>query len=275
MDMGDMSIITYFGKKRKGKSFQNTQGFCELACEFPPNRCTASCRAEYAENRWWIFMEYIPVQIQSLTMRDVISDEGEPVLSWSITYPQFICSGSPDVCKQLNIIYYSLALGQRRNFLATLFPEAVRARAAGSSALPHEAVSDFKTTFTDGCLLSLYTDTYVFTGGAHGNTVRSAQTWNMQTGANVRLCELFPNRPDCEGYLIKEIRKQISQRPDEFFEDSGQLAAQYFNPERFYLTPDGIEIFYGQYEIAPYSSGMPTFLIPYDVDPVQLLCRLL
>ena len=217
-------------------------------------------------------MEYTPVEIQTLTIHDIISDNGKPVLNWRITYPKFLCSRFPDACEKLNIVYYSLALNLKRKFLASLYPEAVRARAAGASALPYEAVSNFKATFAAMCLLSLYLDTYEFTGGAHGNTIRLAQTWDIQTGERIRLCALFPMRTDCEGYLLQQIQEQISRRPNEFFEDAGQLAVQYFDPERFYLTSDGIEIYYGQYEIAPYSSGMPTFTIPYDADPVQMLC---
>ena len=38
---------------------------------------------------------------------------------------------------------------------------------------------------------------------------------------------------------------------------------QYFNPEHFYLKPAGLVVYFQQYEIAPYSSGIPEFTIPY------------
>jgi hypothetical protein len=48
----------------------------------------------------------------------------------------------------------------------------------------------FKVTCLCGCIISLWFDRYEFTGGAHGNTVRTAQTWNLQSCVTLKLSEL-------------------------------------------------------------------------------------
>jgi len=49
-----------------------------------------------------------------------------------------------------------------------------------------------------------------------------------------------------------------------YFDDYEKNVANYFNPKSFYLVPDGIVIYFQQYEIAPYASGIPQFTIPYS-----------
>ncbi len=44
----------------------------------------------------------------------------------------------------------------------------------------YDAVVKFDVTYNEFCIVSLYTDEYEYTGGAHGNTIRTSQTWNME-----------------------------------------------------------------------------------------------
>lgn len=70
--------------------------------------------------------------------------------------------------------------------------------------------------------------------------------------------------PDDKTYLLSEINTQIQTEPDFYFENAGELAEKTFRADRFYCTPEGIVIYYQQYDIAPYASGIPEFLIPYS-----------
>jgi hypothetical protein len=42
-----------------------------------------------------------------------------------------------------------------------------------------------------------------------------------------------------------------------------QLVNENLKVNNFYLTKEGVVIYFQQYDIAPYSSGLPTFVIPY------------
>ena len=55
--------------------------------------------------------------------------------------------------------------------------------------------------------------------------------------------------------------KQIEEENDIYFPDYCQLALETFRLENYYLTQKGIVIFFQQYDIAPYSSGIMTFLL--------------
>ena len=63
--------------------------------------------------------------------------------------------------------------------------------------------------------------------------------------------------------ILKEINNQIAENKENYFQDSCNLVLETFNPKNFYLAQNGIVIYFQQYDIAPYSSGIPTFLIKF------------
>jgi len=132
----------------------------------------------------------------------------------------------------------------------------------------YEAIMNYTVTLNAACKLSTYTDKYQYTGGAHGNTLRSSSNWNLNTGLNIKMEELFYNNEDFVPLIIDQIikiaEKQIIQDSNIYFENYKELIVNNFNPNNFYLTPIGITIFYQQYEVAPYSSGIIEFHIPYN-----------
>ena len=83
------------------------------------------------------------------------------------------------------------------------------------------------------------------------------------------LSELFPDISNVKEYIIKmineQIEKQIKDGDNYYFEDYSKLVTETFNEDSFYLTQEGVVIYFGQYDIAPYSSGIRTFTIPYSV----------
>lgn len=132
----------------------------------------------------------------------------------------------------------------------------------------YEAYMEYTITYNDNCFLSLYTDKYEFTGGAHGNTVRTSNTWELCTGENIYLYYFFKPYTNYRFMLLQEIIEQaernLTENPGIYFEDYKNLIIKNFNPDSFYMSPSGITIYYQQYDIAPYSTGIVEFTIPYD-----------
>ena len=114
------------------------------------------------------------------------------------------------------------------------------------------------------------------TGGAHGNTVRASDTWNLNVSRRLRLSGLFCRPDDYQELIFPKIREQIAENPEIYFDNYEQLIVENFQESNFYTTSEGIVIYYQQYDIAPYSSGIREFLIPYSFcvhDPTQLCYR--
>ena len=78
---------------------------------------------------------------------------------------------------------------------------------------------------------------------------------------------------DPKQVFLDGIQAQIACRPQDYFDNASLLAVQQFDPRRFYCTPRGVVLYYQQYEIAPYSSGIPEFFFPYSAGILEL-CQL-
>lgn len=211
------------------------------------------------------------VQVGNCVIEKEMCYKDTSVLYFKISYPQF-CSPNPcDSINRINRFYKDKAIAFQRYCETKLYCTAVKeykySVANGFPVRAFEAQVDYTVTYNEDVIISLYSDEYQFTGGAHGNTVRRSQTWNTQSGCRISLCQIFHCDVDYRAYLIQEINRQIAAQIENgqnyYFEDYEKLVAETFRADQFFLTPEGIAIYFQQYDIAPYSSGLPVFIIPY------------
>jgi hypothetical protein len=129
-----------------------------------------------------------------------------------------------------------------------------------------EAGLYYSVTFNQDCFLSMYRDQFEYTGGAHPNTLRYSDTWNLRTGMLVPLSSFFAPGSNYQqlilGLILAQADKNQAENPV-YFEDYRKLIVQQFNPQSFFLSPCGLVIYYQQYDIAPYYVGIVEFTIPY------------
>lgn len=213
-----------------------------------------------------------PVTVEKLTLEHTMKYKGVPVLNYKIEYPRFSHSEHQKSLDQINCWYQCKAVDMQKEIETQNYRDASEQydfSQKNNYPFPmHEAMLVFEITYNNDCCLSLYQDKYIYSGGAHGNTLRSSQTWNVMTGC---LYSLYGNRIDkdeLEENILNQIDSQISEHikkgEDWFFDDYSKLVAETFNPESFYVTPEGIVIYFQQYDIAPYSSGIQEFLVRTD-----------
>ncbi len=211
-----------------------------------------------------------------ITMRKINQDftyDGTMVLSLFMELPQVCIPGN-----QVSEISISSRIRMQVNDLytyasTTLYAQAVQflqdTQASGYPFRPYGSGLTYNVPFNQDCHLSLYRDQYEYTGGAHPNTLRFSDTWELQTGRLLTLGALFPPGVNYQQLLINQIIMQananMAANPGIYFDDYCNLIVQTFNPESFYLTPQGLAIYYQQYDIAPYASGIIVFIIPYEV----------
>ena len=96
----------------------------------------------------------------------------------------------------------------------------------------------------------------------HGITTRTSQTWNLRCNRELTLNDICKDNPNYILCILRNINGQIKNKGEEnFFEDYCTLILDTFNPNQFYLTPDYVVIYFQQYDIAPYSTGIPEFCV--------------
>lgn len=140
---------------------------------------------------------------------------------------------------------------------------------------PYDAMLTYNVAYNQDCYLSMYRDQLEYTGGAHPNTLRYSDTWNLNTGAVVPLSGFFPSGFYYQRYLLaiilKEADRVMEQEPI-YFEDYRKLIVERFDPKNYYLSPCGLVIYYQQYDIAPYATGIVEFVIPFRVLKLPPSC---
>ena len=193
------------------------------------------------------------------------------LLTLDIAYPQISLQHDAPTQSRINRRYrnearrfYSYA---KNDLFKNAIAEYQESEQNGFPFRPYDAVMRYTAMLNEGCMLSTYTDHYEYTGGAHGSTARFSDSWDLQTGYRIRMKDLFKPRENYRRIVLEQILKQaelqMQVNPGTYFEDYRTLIIKYFDPDSFHLTPAGMAVYYQQYEIGPYASGIIVFEIPY------------
>jgi hypothetical protein len=195
------------------------------------------------------------------------------ILTLIIKYPLIILPHNKFAENKINNMI-SLQINEYYNYVSsTLYNNAIQYyNDSQTNDFPfhvNEAIMEFNITYNENCFLSLFKDKYEYTGGAHGITLRSSDTWETCQGTYIPIYYFFKPGTNYKYLLTNEIIKQsdynLKQSPGIYFEDYKNLSIKTFNPNSYYLTPQGMTIYYQQYDIAPYSTGIVEFSIPYKI----------
>jgi uncharacterized protein len=164
------------------------------------------------------------------------------------------------------------------DFLAVNTTFANIARAGAKDAVPKADIDDSREqswTYQQSYALyrpgphavSVETNSYIFTGGAHGSSNVSAMLVDLRTGNLVRLDTVFAApwqrtlaelaRTDLKGQFVDRPGFPEALEPDKFdklLDDS----------ERYLFKAGALELIFNQYEVGPYAAGIYTVTIPYE-----------
>lgn len=131
-------------------------------------------------------------------------------------------------------------------------------------SLSQEIVVDYSNpsivTFTD--------EGYVYMGGAHGMPWKTGKTFLTTDGSTLEI-DMLPAYSKMKPYIRKALAKEygVNDLGDVLFDGSGP--DEY--PQTIYVTDKGLTFIYQAYEIAPYSAGMPTAVVPLTNEVISLL----
>lgn len=198
--------------------------------------------------------------------------KNQNIMKYTIKYPQFMSMHFQPFLDKLNSFYRTRALMYERSNIMNLYQMAmVEYEYSIANNFPvrqFEAYVDYQVTYNQNCAISLYFDQYEYAGGAHGLTIRSSDTWNLIKSKKIELNDIFVHKNDRKDYLsgliIGQIEEANKQGDSIYFENYADLVKENLKLNNFYLTPEGVVIYFQQYDIAPYASGITTFLIPYS-----------
>lgn len=138
-----------------------------------------------------------------------------------------------------------------------------------SRVIRYEYYWNIAPVYQNSKAITYSNSTYCYLGGAHGGASYTQQVFRMTDGQQFGWSNMFI--PDSVPTLKQLVKESLRTN---FFKATTETAfkeALLVNPDTLplpkaqpYFTADGVAFSYGQYEIAPYASGMPSCTIPYS-----------
>lgn len=182
-------------------------------------------------------------------------------LKLTIQYPELKGLENVEVQNKLNSLFAKLAAGARDRGYEI---EKYIGQDEITRHIKAEAYFNYQVKYNRKDLLSIVFLDYQYSGGAHGGTVQSSYTFDLKTGTEYKLRDLFAEGSDYVALISSQVKQQMEEREMTFL-----LAP--FNSIRadqdFYLSNNAVVVYFQEYEYLPYAYGIPEF--PVDLSLIK------
>lgn len=214
-----------------------------------------------------------PLVVVDQSIQEKLTHQGVMMVNVDISYPSIDGEVSKQCVRRVNEYYGREAQSQRRYAKETLYDSAVSdwkfSKEKGYPFNPYELMQVYDVTYNAIPVLSLYYDVYQYTGGAHGMTDRTGNSWDLTRCKLLSMKDLFRRGYDWRAQIYKYIDAEALRRQTsgeaQYFDGLTENIRKYFDEKNFYLSCQGLEVFYPLYSIAPYYVGIQVFTVPWGM----------
>lgn len=107
---------------------------------------------------------------------------------------------------------------------------------------------------------------YEYSGGAHGMPYWVPHTFDLHTGEELDLSFFVTNEEGVfKDIVMEQFIKMYDVDPDLYWDDAIDIVRECVSLQSpFYLKEDGLVIYFGPYDLAPYAAGFVEIVVPYD-----------
>lgn len=189
-------------------------------------------------------------QVEVLEESWQLTLQGETVLACWLTQPRL--TGRGRGVQAINRYYRRVAERWKRRWNRELYLQAcldlARCAAEGTAFRPWQAAVDTCVTLDDGEVFSLWQEGRERQGKRPEFLARRGDSWRVRTGAPVTLAEVFRGEKRWRRWVLEQVARQVERRQKDgqslLFPNCAELAKKQFDPERFWLEEDHVQIFY-------------------------------
>ncbi|WP_110111578.1 S-layer homology domain-containing protein [Bacillus sp. CGMCC 1.16541] len=123
---------------------------------------------------------------------------------------------------------------------------------------------NYEVKRADTNYISIVLSDYEYSGGAHGLYWLTAYNFDAKTGQVVSFEDVTKN-PRYVSIINNEVKRQAAEkiRKGELWSFDGFKSIDP-DVDQFYMTNNGITVFFGLYEYTSYAEGIPEFPIPFS-----------
>lgn len=123
---------------------------------------------------------------------------------------------------------------------------------------------------SDDSFLSFVTDLYSYAGGAHGSYTKVGYNYDVHTGQQLALKDVITDIPHLQEVVIAKLKNDYPGV--ELVSTFEEAVPEYLTGEEdqecaWYMTPQGIDIYFGVYLIGSYADGAQVAHILYNDNP--------
>lgn len=121
---------------------------------------------------------------------------------------------------------------------------------------------DWEEKYNNNDFISVVEEKYVYTGGAHGNTVRIPKNIDIAGGKEIKLSDLF-NDTGYEYTLNRMINELVTENSEEYKDLWAKPEIKSSHQTDFYIEDNKLVIFFQPYDLSYYARGFVEF--PLDL----------
>lgn len=204
------------------------------------------------------------VKENAVSIRTVKESSETDTIKITLQYPQVDGLADQTVQDNINAVLGKAALDAREEGLKNV-AELEEALASGYPVSPnkYETYFDYRLKYNQNGLLSVVFLDYQYTGGAHGGTVQSSHTFDLATGAEYRLEDLFQSEAGYVSFINNTVRNEIDERAKEGLLMELTPFETIRDDHDFYLSNDAVVVYFQQYEYWPYAAGIQEFPVEF------------
>jgi hypothetical protein len=201
-----------------------------------------------------------------LTTRTLFENNKPKMFELSVEYPE-LSGVAPTVAAEFNRLARSRVMEKaesfRKDMLAQTADDLKWARERGFA---NTSEIGYSVTYADDELISISFGNYLFTGGAHGNAFTFPLNFDLRTGREIRLADVFAANSeylqDLSRYCVKKLQDELNEgNEDEWIQTGAGPKAENF--ESWNVRKSGLMLTFDAYQVAPYAAGPQEVVVPF------------
>lgn len=183
----------------------------------------------------------------------------------AVEYPE-LSGVSAATAAKFNQLSKSLAMASTADFREEMLAQTAEDLKYLPAGVNNYLEVSYSVEWATNDVVSIQYLTSVFSGGVHPNYFTSTLNFDLKSGKEIKLADLFePNSnylKTISDYSIADLKTRLEDMSDDEWIATG-AGADAENYTSWNLTRKGLMITFDPYQVAAYAAGMQTVIVPY------------
>ena len=195
------------------------------------------------------------VKENDIEIKSITESSAEPNIDIKVHYPQISGLTNKTVEDKINTLLKQEAISAKNEGLDYIkqYPEDITPN-------KNEVYYDYRIKYNQNNLLSVVLLNYQYRGGAHGDTVETAHTFDLNTGKDYGMRDLFKADASYVAIFNDVVKSDIAERELYLLTPFESITTG----QAFYLENNGVSIYFEPYEYFPHAAGIQVFTEDYS-----------